>query len=316
MKGGEQSGRFLIYSFTYKMNNKKISYLYLFITFFIWGSLYVVSKFVIGNIPVITVSFFRYAIAGISLFVLLKRKNVKKIESQDYKYIFLIGFVGYFMAIGLQLIGTKLSNASTASLINSMSPVAIMILAAVILKERLTFKKIVCLILAIVGVYVIIGGLKSGETLGIIVSLASVVMWSLVSVIVRKVSQKYDPLQITTYGIIIAAICTFPISIVELSQSTNVHFTMSSIISLIYMGIVCTAVAHALWNKSLSNLEAGTCSLFYPLQPMVSILLGIIFLGETITLKFILGALLITVGVLFSIVGKKNIVNKKAKLVS
>lgn len=290
------------------MTNKKIAYLYLIITFCAWGSLYVVSKFVLGKVPTFTVSFLRYLISGCILLLVLRTKKLKKIEKQDYKYIFLIGFVGYFMSMTIQFIGTKLSNASLSSLVNSLNPITIMIFAAIILKEKLTLKKVFCIVLAIIGVYIIIGGVSgNGQVIwGILMSVTSVITWSFVSVMIRRVTQKYDVLQITTYGIVIAAICTFPCSSYELATTSNVQFDWKVILALLYMALVCTAIAHVLWNKSLSIIEAGTCSLFYPLQPMVSVLLGVVFLGEAITMKFILGAVLIIGGVVFSLARNKN----------
>lgn len=288
-----------------KMKKKTTAYFYLLITFFAWGSLYVVSKFVLGKVPPFTVSFIRYLIAGTALFFILKKRKHGKIEKQDYKYIFLIGFVGYTLATSAQLLGTKYSNASLASLINSMNPISIMILAAIILKEKLTVKKVVCIIMSIIGVYTIIGSVNGNvQVLGILISVFAVLTWSVMSVYVRKVTQKYDAIQITTYGIIVAAFCTLPLSAIELAN-TYVQFDWSIILWLLYMGLVCTALAHVLWNKSLSILEAGTCSSFYPLQPMVAVFLGWIFLGEKMNVNFIIGAVLIIAGVLFSLIEPK-----------
>jgi len=286
-------------------SKNKMAYIYLLITFFAWGSLYVISKFVLDKIPVVTVSFIRYVIAGTVLYFILKQRKLKAIQQQDYKYVFLIGFLGYFVSMATQLLGTKLTNASLASLVNSINPVMIMLFAVIILKERLTLKKIVCGVLAITGVYIIVGGIDGhGQMWGVGISIFSVILWSWVSVVVRKITQKYDPLQITTYAIIIAAICTMPFSIWELNVSSKVQFDGSVVLSMLYIGLVCTALSHVLWNKSLSMIEAGTCSLFYPLQPMVAVLLGGIFLGENITVNFVFGAILIVGGVIFSIVGK------------
>ncbi|MBZ5746555.1 EamA family transporter [Clostridium butyricum] len=54
-------------------------------------------------------------------------------------------------------------------------------------------------------------------------------------------------------------------------------------------------------NKSLSLIQASSCSLFYPLQPMISALLGSLLLGEIINLRFICGALLIIFGIIYSV---------------
>lgn len=290
------------------MGNKKIAYLYLLITFCAWGSLYVVSKFVLGKVPVLTILFLRFFLAGIVLLFIVKHRKLKKIERKDYKYIILIGFAGYFVSTGAQLLGTKLSNASLASLINSLNPVAITVFAAFLLKEKFTLKKGIGIILAIIGVYSIVGGDNSvGQFWGIIVSIFSVLTWALVSVIVRRITSKYDALQVTTYAIFIAAICNLPFSMIELIFTPNVQFDWKVLLSLLYMGLVCTALAYVLWNKSLSMLEAGTCSMFYPLQPIVSVLLGSIFLGERINMSFVIGTVCILAGILLSIMNKKAI---------
>jgi Predicted permease, DMT superfamily len=280
-----------------------IVYVYLFLVFSIWGSLYVVSKFVLGKIPTFTILFLRFLIASICLFILLRKRNFKKIEKKDYKYIALVGIGGYFISVGAQLIGTKLASASLASLVNSLNPVVIMLMASIILKEKLTLKKVGSIILALIGVYLIIGGNGgNGQIIGIAFSIFSVLTWSIVSVFMRKVTQKYDSLQITLYGLIIAAFCNLPISIGEIVNSSGIHIDIKAFIALLYMSIICTGAAYVLWNKSLSMLEAGICSAFYPVQPLVSILLGIIFLNETITINIVIGALLIIMGVLLSLV--------------
>lgn len=292
-----------IWFFTPKMKNETKAYIYLLVTFFTWGSLYVVSKFVLGKIPVITLSFLRYVISGAVLWPVLQQRKLKKIDKKDYKYVFGIGFWGYFVAIGAQLLGTKLSNASLAALVNSMNPVVIMLFAVVLLKEKLTLKKVVCGITAIIGVYIIVGGGDStGQLLGVLISIVSVIIWSWVAVVVRKVTQKYDAFQITTYGIVVAAICTLPFSVWEIMITPAIQFDGSIVVSLLYIAIVCTALAHVLWNKSLSLIEAGTCSLFYPMQPLVAVFLGWALLGESISINFVMGAVLIIGGVFVSLI--------------
>lgn len=282
-------------------NQKKLAYLLLLITFSLWGSLYVVSKFALSKIPVFTVSLIRYSIAVIFLFIIIHFKKLGKIQKEDYKYIVIIGFMGYFVSLGAQLIGTKLAGASMASLINSMNPVFITLAASVILKEKFTLKKAVSIILSLFGVYIIVGGNVEGQVAGIFVSLGSVVLWSVVSVYVRKISQKYPPLLITAYGMLVAVICNIPISIGEIVSGQNVSIDKSAILALVYMGIFCTGIAHLLWNQSLSMIEAGVCSAFYPIQPLVSVVLGIIFLHEIITSSFVIGCVIIVVGVLLCI---------------
>jgi drug/metabolite transporter (DMT)-like permease len=259
-------------------------------------------------VPPLTVLFVRYLVAGVALLILLKKAKRPKIERKDYKYIVFIGVIGYFVSVSAQLIGTKLLNAGLASLLNSLNPILMLVFAVPFLKEKITMAKVISVTAAIVGVYIIIGrGGKGGEVLGIIVSLISVIAWSLTSVIVKRFTQKYDPLTITTYSILVALACTAPFSVYELVTTPNVEFFHPGILcGLIYIGLVCTALTNVLWNKSLSMIEAGRCALFYPLQPMVATILGSLFLGEVIHFSFIIGAAFIIGGVVFSVVPDKT----------
>ena len=283
------------------------AYLYLTLTTCLWGSIYVVSKAIMDDIPPITLMFFRYLIASATLLVILRFRPKQKIERCDYKYIFFVGFFGYFISIGAQLSGTRLAGASVASLINSTNPVLITLFAALILKERLTVKKLVCVALALLGSYIILGGGGGGHVLGIVLSFVSAVVWSLSSVLARGVTQKYDPIRVTAYGVFLAAGFSLPAAAAELGTgAVGVRFTLPAAAALLYIGIFCTGAAHLLWNKSLSILEAGSCSLFYPLQPMTSVLLGCLFLGESVSPRFAVGALFILGGVLFNVLHREK----------
>ncbi len=294
-------------------NSKSKAYLYLIITTCVWGSLYVVSKYVMASVPPFTVIFVRYLVAGGVLLILLKTKKLQnaergKIDRKDYKYIVFIGAVGYFLSISAQFFGTKLSNAGLASLINSLNPIFMLVFAVPFLKEKITWTKIISVAAALIGVYAIVGGGGThGEMLGILLSFISVVTWSLTSVVVKRFTQKYDPLIITTYSILIALVCTVPFSAYELATTPNVPIFHPGILcGLLYIGLIGTALTNVLWNLSLSMIEAGRCALFYPVQPMVAAILGSLFLGEVIHFSFVIGAAFILGGVVFSVLSDRT----------
>lgn len=287
------------------MENKSINiqaYGYLILTFVLWGSLYVVSKYILGKLPTFTISFLRFSIAFAVLTVTQKR-NVRPVEKRDIPYLFLLGIGGYFVAVGAQLLGTKYAGASMASLLNSLNPVTMTLFAALILHEPLTKGKAAGIALALAGVYVILGGGGANSPVGIGLSLFSVLFWSLVSVLMRRVTQKYDAISVTRYGVGIAALCYLPVCLWKIAETGGIHLDAPGILALLYMGVVCTGGAYYLWNKSLSLLDASTCSAFYPVQPLVSAGLGMLFLGEKTGLGFWIGALLIVAGIFVNLFG-------------
>lgn len=288
------------------MSKKQRAYLLLTLTICIWGGMYVAGKVVLGTIPPITTLCVRYVLSAIALVVVLcVTHRYQAIRKEDWKYIAIIGIVGYFCAILLQTYGMKYANASIASLINAMNPVAIILFAMPLLGERITATKVVAVACSVGGAYAILGGAAGhDEMLGILCSIVSVVLWSLVSILVRRLSARYDPLVLTTYGILIATVCILPASAWELCTSdVQIEVHSSAVLGLLYMSFLGTALAHYLWNNSLSLIEAGRCSLFYPLQPLVATILGVLFLHEPLTVNLVIGGVLIIGGILVSVLG-------------
>ncbi len=187
--------------------------------------------------------------------------------------------------------------ASSAKIFQMSSGLAMM------LHEPLTKGKAAGIALALAGVYVILGGGGANSPVGIGLSLFSVLFWSLVSVLMRRVTQKYDAISVTRYGVGIAALCYLPVCLWEIAETGGIHLDAPGILALLYMGVVCTGGAYYLWNKSLSLLDASTCSAFYPVQPLVSAGLGMLFLGEKTGLGFWIGALLIVAGIFVNLFG-------------
>ena len=283
------------------------SYLYLMTTFMLWGSLYVVSQFVLGKIPTFTVAMFRYLIAFIALsFISLKSKK-EKIEKSDYKYFFIMRFIGYFISVDCQLLGTKISGGSMVSLINSLNPIIISVMAMIILNEKLEINKIIGIILSLFGVYMIVGTGANIEFIGVLISFIAVIGWAFMSVISRKISNKYSALTLTKVSMLIATVCNIPVSFLEI-QITHplIQIDIGAILGILYMGIVCTAFTNILWNKSLSMLPANTCSAFYPIQTLTSSFLGVLVFHEILTTSFVLGSTFIIVSVLISLLFQKR----------
>ncbi len=114
-------------------------------------------------------------------------------------------------------------------------------------------------------------------------------------------------LTVTTCGIYIAAIATIPLMLYEMVTTQSLNFLHARyLLVLLYVAVCCTAIPHSLWNYSLSRVEASTCSLFYPIQPLTSMVLGVLLLHEHMTLGFFIGAALIVFGVLYSTLGKEK----------
>ncbi|MBF7155944.1 MULTISPECIES: DMT family transporter [Bacillus] len=278
----------------------------------IWGGMYVVSKYVLDFIPPLTLVWLRFIIAFVVLYFILKiaeKKQKKKvtIRKKDWLLFAWIGFIGYFISITCQFIGTKLSDAHTGSLVTSATPAFMVIFAAIILKEKLTARRLLSTIIATVGVIIVIGWeIEIGSYfIGTIILVGAAITWALLSIYVKIASAQFSSLVITTYAIFFSLFFITPFMLWEL-QSTSIEAVNTYVIlGVLYLGIVSTAGAFFLWNKGLELMDASIGSLFFFFQPIVGSLLGWLLLNETLNSNFFIGGILIVCSVFITTFEKK-----------
>ncbi|MBD8520869.1 DMT family transporter [Lysinibacillus fusiformis] len=283
------------------MRNKIIGALFLSLAASIWGAMYVVVKVVVEVVPPLELVWIRYVIAVFALGLIgIMMKQSWKIAKKDWLLIFLVGLIGNTISIVTQEIGTMLSTAQMGAIITATTPAFMVVFAHVILKEDITVKKCISIILATIGVGVIVGHgeIDLTQQLGGLYLLLAAVTWALMSVLVKKVPSHYSQIVVTTYSSLIAVILLTPFVIPRLKEmdlSIVVQPTISG--GLLYLGIVSTAGGFLLWNKGLQLMNASSGGLFFFFQPIVGTFLGWLLLGETIGLSFWLGSLFIFSGV-------------------
>jgi drug/metabolite transporter (DMT)-like permease len=267
----------------------------------IWGGLYVVSKYVMDFVPPFTLLWLRYIIAGLVLGILMVLFRQHKIERRDLMLLVWIGFIGYFVSIGAQFVGTKLSDAHTGALLTTSSPVFTVLLARPLLQESLDMRKLIALFLAMLGIVMVIGLNPEGETSlpGSVFLIIAAVTWALLSIYVKKASARYSTLTITTYAVLFAVLFTTPAAMMEI-QFNEVQLFANNLVWMgtLYIGIISTAVALFLWNKGMDLMDAGVGSLFMCFQPLVGSILGWLWLNESLTWGFVIGAVLILAGLI------------------
>ena len=195
------------------MKNTVLGAIYLSLAASIWGGMYVVSKYVLKFIPPFTLVWLRYAIAFVFLYLILRlvqrrTGTCSRIDRKGWLLLGWIGFIGYFVSISCQFIGTMLSDAHTGALITAATPAFIVIFARFVLKETLTVQKAVSLLIATLGVAIVVGWNPNLGTYfwGSIILVVAAITWALLSVYVKLASYRYSSLTITTYAILFALI--------------------------------------------------------------------------------------------------------------
>lgn len=277
----------------------------------IWGGMYVVSKYALDFIPPFTLLWLRYLVGFAVLWALVVRTGLAQPFSRDRRTFMTIGFIGYFVSVGLQFIGTRLSSAHMGAILTSASPAFIIIFARTMLGERLNLRKIASVAMATAGVLIVVGweGGGSGNRvlLGNIALLGAAVTWAILSVLARRASITYSPLVITTYAIFWGGLFTTPAMVLEWQFVPVTGLDRPLLwLAVLYLGVVATAGAFFLWNKGLQLVEASVGSVFFFLQPVVGAFLGWLILGEHLGTSFFVGGSVILAAVLLVSLPARN----------
>lgn len=270
----------------------------------IWGGMYVVSKVVLEIIPPFSLVTLRLLLGAFTLFIVLLIQGFPKLSSKQFWKVAAVGFIGYGISLSLQFLGTKLSTASNGSLVTSATPAFVLLFAWLLLREQITARRLLALFLATLGVIAVIdprtAQLNPELFLGNILLLGAAVTWALYSVLVRKVTQELDVLPVSLIAFLGGLPVTVPAGAWELSTVGVGKISLGVVGGVLFLGIISTALAMVLWNNAFALLDASLASLTFFAQPVVGTLLGWLFLGEKIMPLFIVGGILIGIGLVVS----------------
>jgi drug/metabolite transporter (DMT)-like permease len=280
--------------------------IYLSIGASLWGGMYVASKYALDTIPPFTLLFLRYFLASVILIGWCRKSRISIQPKQNKWLLFSLGFWGCFLSVAMQFIGTKLSSAQMGSVLTTLSPVFQSLFAFVLLKEKILTHQMLSIILSFLGVFIItdaVAIMQHGSiNAGTLFLLAAAALWGYYSILVKQASEFNSTLRITTWGIVLATVFSFPPAIYEFgSWDVSVLRNRMVIFSLLYLGIASSVIAYYCWNKGLTLTNPHQAGLFIFFQPIVGSILGYFLLGEALTLSFVIGTILIIAAVGISI---------------
>ena len=188
------------------------------------------------------------------------------------------------------------TSVATATLCYYMAPIFVILVSPFIFKERLTIKKIGCVLVSLIGMIFVSGVLNTGfsgiqETTGILFGLIAALFYASVVIINKKIIN-IDAIDRTVMQLSTAAVILLPYNFIT-GQFTDVSLTLNVFIILLFVGIVHTGIAYALYFGSIKDLKAQTAALFSYIDPIVAIWLSALVLHENVGISEIIGAVLV-----------------------
>ncbi len=292
------------------MRRISLAYLALVITTIAWSSSLIFAKLIFDEVGPIVFVALRYTLACPFLLALTlqqNRKNKSGNLKKNWKILLVAGLSGPFISQILQYIGLNMTTASDALILMNLTPIFAVILAAPLLKERITLDKILGLLLATIGVVLIVmntspeyAAINVQRILGDIIVIASTFFFA-INGIAGKIAVKYENAVTVTFYSTLFAVPFIWIS-AALIEDVTVLFRMSAVTWLViaWVAIVNTVMAFILYYQSMKYIEASRVQITLNLVAVWGVLMSVLILHETITLLQITGGFLTIIGVILA----------------
>lgn len=288
--------------------NKAIVYHFAaFLTVVIWGSTFVFTKILLQNglspAQIFTLRFITaYVLMVGGCWVTGKKFKVFSESLRDEIVMVMLGITGgsvYFLAENAAMLYTTATNTS---LIVCSCPLFAMLLLAVAYRQSEHITKIQAFgsVLACIGMAaVVLNGrfVLHLSPLGDMLAFGACLCWAFYSLLIKSVMQRYDTLFITRkvffYGLV--SIIPYYLVVPELPPMERLLRT-DVILNLLFLGVVASMLCYVVWNWVIGKLGAMVATNWVYFNPVVTILFAWWLLNEQITPWFLLGTLLIIVG--------------------
>ena len=288
--------------------NHSLAYSAAIISSILFGLSFLFSKIAltVAN-PLALVAFrFLLAFSVMSALIMFKifKVNYKNKPIKELILVCLAEPVVYFI---FETYGIRETSSSIAGLMLAIIPIAVTILGVYFLKEIPSMKRIMYIVVSVSGV-AIIGVMSASDNTstslrGILLLLGAVTCAGLFTIISRKASKHFTPIEITYFMMGSGAVFFNLIWITSLiirGQITTYFEPLSKpefIIPVLFLGILSSIVAYLLINYTLSKIEASNTSVFANISTIVSVVAGVVILKETFHLYDFIGSALILIGV-------------------
>lgn len=283
-------------------------YIALILAHTIWGVHFVITKITLQEFPPFSLAFFRFAFACIFLapFFFAQTKKVK-IKKEHLPKLVATGIFIITLNIAFFFTGIQRTDAISASVITLSIPILSVILGWWFLKEKIFLINLLGVILGLIGAIVIIGLPDPTKILGNFLILLASVSFVIGAIFSRQMLKIYPSLTVTAFAFLVGLITFFPLAALEYFQNPGWtdKVTMLGIFGLIFMVLLSSISAYFLFEWGLAKTSLIRADLFQYIEPLWAASLAVMILGEQISVPYMVGAVLIALGVYLGTLAKE-----------
>ncbi|MBK7141534.1 MAG: DMT family transporter [bacterium] len=252
-----------------------------------------------------TFAFYRFVLSSIVLLLLVRFTNhAVPVERKDYLRIFGLGLLIIPLNQTLYLWGQSLTAAGHGSVLFATTPIWVFVFALFILKEKLLWRRVVGIIIALAGVATIMtsGAVQVGTEylFGDLIIFCSVLAWAMYTILGKPLAEKYGALRMTAYALASGTAVYFPFGLIRAMQYDYSQSTLGAWMSVVYFAVATSVIGYVIWYYVLKHMPASRMAVFSNIQPVIATTVAYFTLGESLGLSFFVGAAVVLTGVLIT----------------
>jgi drug/metabolite transporter (DMT)-like permease len=280
----------------------------------LWSTVFVFGRYlcdVLGIHPFL-VAFLRFFCAGIFtiIYIIIKgqARSLSLLIEKPLNIIFL-GFTGISCMGGAVFLALDRSTAVDVSIIMNSNAIFIIPLA-VLIGEAFTTRKIIGVIIGLLGCVLVINGKITGfqilqreHFIGNLIAVVASISWAVYTVMGKNLVREYGGLVVTSLNMMVGSI---PLFLLTLGSDALTIPPLKASIYIIYLAIFPTALGFVFWYQALESLDASRLGPLQYIVPIGTAIISLFFLDESIKLASIIGMALIFMGIYLSALSAEN----------
>ena len=278
----------------------------------IWGSTWLFIKLGLEDLPPITFAGIRFVISCAILFVLIRVRNISlPRKSRDWSLLAVTGVLSFSLNYGLVFWGEQYISSGLAAVLQSTLPAFGLVIAHLHLPaERMTWPKIVGVVLGIIGVAVVFSNqlaIAGGKALaGCIALVLSALFAAYSNVLVKAHGKNLEPAILAAGQMFFGLIPLMVIGLLLEGNPIAFRWSAMALVSMLYLAVVGSVLAFLLYYWLVHNMDVTKSMLISLVTPVVAVVLGIVVLGEELSWRTIVGGLMIMAGIGLIVVRRRK----------
>ncbi|QKS65340.1 DMT family transporter [Cupriavidus gilardii] len=252
------------------------------------GSNVGLGKAIVAHVPILLFALLRFVIAIVCLSPWYRPARMRLVSRREWFNLFLQAFFGTFLFTLLMLGGVRLTSAMSAGVITSTIPATVAILSWLVLRERLSRRTVLAVLLAVAGIAVLNiarggqpGGAGADALLGNLMVMGAVVCESIYVILSRRLAQTLAAIEICAYTHLIGGLLMLPLGLVPLLDFDAGAVPLHVWAMVLWYALSASVFSFWLWMKGIRHVPAQLAGVFTSVLPIAAALYGIVFLGET-----------------------------------